>query len=78
MLEVAVPVCLRRQVPVQVDGKSVPAYKALYIATVQDSSDTLDQVRRALPASQGLSHWSWELSDRAELAVSYASADVMN
>ena len=56
MLEVAVPVCLRRQVPVQVDGKSVPAYKALYIATVQDSSDTLDQVRQAVAASHVLSH----------------------
>ena len=58
MLDSAIPVCLRRRVRMQVDGKSVPAYKALYIATVQDSSDTLDQVRPAFPASHGLSHWS--------------------
>ncbi|CAK0783770.1 hypothetical protein CVIRNUC_006970 [Coccomyxa viridis] len=34
---------LSEQGSFEVDGKSVPAYKALYIATVQDSSDTLDQ-----------------------------------
>jgi len=34
---------MRMHMPVQVDGKSIPAYKALYVATVQDSSDTLDQ-----------------------------------
>ena len=64
---------LRRQVPVQLDGKSVPAYKALYIATVQDSSDTLDQVSRALAALHNLSHLFWRLSDGADCAT----ADVL-
>ena len=36
----------------QVDGKSIPAHKALYVATVQDSSDTLDQAS-ACPISPG-------------------------
>ena len=36
----------------QVDGTSVPAHKALYVATVQDSSDALDQAS-ARPISPG-------------------------
>ena len=77
LLEAAIPVPLRRQMgcsPMQVDGKSVPAYTALYIATVKDSSDTLDQVRRTFPALHRLSQQSWRLSDNAELAM---STDVM-
>ena len=29
--------------PAQADGQSIPAYNALYVATMQDSSDTLGQ-----------------------------------
>ncbi len=32
--------------PVQVDGQSIPAYNALYVATMQDSSDALGQASR--------------------------------
>ena len=34
--------------PLQVDGQSIPAYSALYVATMQDSSDTLKQASTTL------------------------------
>ena len=36
-------------IPAQVDGQSIPAYNALYVATMQDSSDTLNQASNINP-----------------------------
>ena len=49
---------MQRCVREQVDGKSVPAHKALYVATVQDSSDTLDEAS-ACPTSPAAHQHGW-------------------